>query len=152
MLAIYFGLIFMAFAFRTFSRQLDQKRESKSSVVNEEVTVNSEQVPLVDSQVDEEMFVSTCEASTNISISNLDEFEALMASRMRRVAATCSKRKHRRNRYNKFNQFFMVNQLKLLWCPVYKAATSNWNKYLIQLHRSSVSKVIYTCIPSCAPT
>ncbi len=75
---------------------------------------------------------STHETSSPFS-SNMQTFRDLMAFRQAFVADYCDRKALSINSSVKWLHFYVQHEHMFLWCPVFKAASTTWLKYLVDL-------------------
>ena len=76
---------------------------------------------------------SETEQVTDVHSFDMEDFMRLMSSRRQRIERVCKKRLKVPNSFMMNKNFFILNKQSIVWCPVFKAASSNWMEKIVKL-------------------
>jgi len=66
-------------------------------------------------------------------LNTMTEFKKLMQDRFNRLRSSCNRRKNSQLSIVNSNYLYVLKSKSLVWCPVYKAASTNWMHNLLHL-------------------
>lgn len=129
--------------------------EASTSVAAAKVIPNYEaESILVRSQNESESIVFSLKKPVDEawSLDQMDSFRGLMKDRKQLLSKTCDSFRHKgilpRIRSSVYRNLIIMKERKILWCPVFKASSTTWLHYLLDI--SSLSKARLKPIVICS--